>query len=102
MISRSTVEENGSTLGVGSFAPGAVSDPLRHEVEELLYVIEGEGELRLDGEAIRFAQGDALLVPAEVWHWIANTGRQPVRTVFVFPHPDYPATERRVEGAGAV
>lgn len=95
LISRSTVAENHSTLGVGSFAPGAVSDPLAHEVEELLYVIEGEGELGLDDDVVSFVQGDALFVPSGVWHWIANRGSRPVRMVFVFSYREYPVTQRR-------
>ena len=58
-------------------------------------MVSGSGELRLDGEAVPFAAGDALHIPAGVWHAVANTGEEAVVMVFGFPHPDYPATERR-------
>ena len=42
-----------------------------------------------------FAEGDAILIGAGVWHAVANTGAEDVTMVFGFPHPDYPPTERR-------
>ena len=41
-----------------------------------------------------FRAGDALHIPAGVWHAVANTGDEDVVMVFGFPHPDYPPTER--------
>ena len=43
----------------------------------------------------RSREGDALHIPAGVWHAVANTGDEDVVMVFGFPHPDYPPTERR-------
>ena len=68
--------------------------PVRHETEELAYVVSGAGELRLDEGAVGFRAGDALHIPAGVWHAVANTGDDDVVMVFGFPHPDYPPTER--------
>jgi quercetin dioxygenase-like cupin family protein len=68
---------------------------VRHETEEFAYVVSGVGELRLDDEAVEFAAGDALHIPAGVWHAVANTGAEDVVMVFGFPHPAYPPTERR-------
>ena len=42
-----------------------------------------------------FRAGDALHIPAGVWHAVANTGDDDVVMVFGFPHPEYPPTERR-------
>jgi quercetin dioxygenase-like cupin family protein len=69
--------------------------PVKHETEEVAYVVSGSGELRLDEEAIPFAEGDAVHIPAGLWHAVANTGDTDVVMVFGFPHPDYPPTERR-------
>ena len=68
---------------------------LSHATEELAYVLKGSGELRLDGDAVPFEPGDALYIPAGVWHAVVNTGNEDVVMVFGFPHPDYPPTERR-------
>jgi quercetin dioxygenase-like cupin family protein len=95
LITSSTVGSTRSSLGYSVFTPGTELTPVKHDTEEVAYVLSGSGELRLDDEAVPFAQGDALHIPAGVWHAVANTGADDVVMVFGFPHPDYPATERR-------
>ncbi len=84
-----------SSLGASIFTPGTELAPVRHETEEVAYVVSGAGELRLDDGAVAFGPGDALHIPAGVWHAVANTGDVDVMMVFGFPHPDYPPTDRR-------
>ena len=84
-----------SSLGYSVFTPGTVLSPVRHEAEEVAYVVAGSGELRLDTGAVPFRNGDALHIPAGLWHAVANTGAEDVVMVFGFPYPDYPPTERR-------
>jgi len=93
--SRMVAKGEASSLGYSVFTPGTVLQPVRHETEEVAYVVAGSGELRLDGEPVTFVKGDALTIPAGVWHAVANTGADDVVMVFGFPHPDYPPTERR-------
>ena len=93
--SRMVAKGERSSLGYSVFTPGTVLQPVCHETEEVVYVVAGSGELRLDEDAVRFAEGDALTIPAGVWHAVANTGDENVIMVFGFPHPDYPPTERR-------
>ena len=83
------------SLGTSVFTPGTELAPVCHETEEVAYVVSGAGELRLDDEAVLFREGDALHIPAGLWHAVANTGDEDVIMVFGFPHPDYPPTERR-------
>ncbi len=96
-----TTDEVGAstTLGCSSFAPGTSTAMLAHATEELAYVTSGRGELRLDDAVVPYGAGDALYIPAGVWHAVANTGEEPVTMVFAFPHPTYPPTERRPVGS---
>jgi quercetin dioxygenase-like cupin family protein len=95
LVTSASVGGNASSLGYSVFRPGTELTPVRHETEEVAYVVAGSGELRLDGESVRFGEGDALHIPAGTWHAVANTGDSDVVMVFGFPHPDYPPTERR-------
>ncbi len=95
LVTDARVEGNASSLGYSVFTPGTALTPVKHETEELAYVVSGAGELRLDKEPVPFRAGDALHIPAGVWHAVANTGDEDVVMVFGFPHPDYPPTERR-------
>jgi mannose-6-phosphate isomerase-like protein (cupin superfamily) len=38
--------------------------------EEIYFLLEGEGDLEVDGERRRVAPGDAVLIPAGAWHQI--------------------------------
>ncbi len=98
VISRQTVGENRASLGYSIFTPGTVLGMVSHDVEEVAFVVQGRGELRLDAGAVSFGSGDALFIPPRTWHAVANTGTESVVMVFGFPHPEYPPTERRVEG----
>ena len=93
--SRMVAKGEQSSLGYSVFTPGTELSPVRHETEEVAYVVSGSGELRLEDEAVAFREGDAVHIPAGVWHAVANTGDEDVVMVFGFPHPDYPPTERR-------
>jgi quercetin dioxygenase-like cupin family protein len=95
LVTSASVGANASSLGYSVFTPGTELGPVRHEAEEVAYVVTGSGELRLDGETVGFHEGEALHIPAGVWHAVANTGDVDVVMVFGFPHPDYPPTERR-------
>jgi quercetin dioxygenase-like cupin family protein len=95
LVTAERVDGNASSLGYSVFTPGTVLTPVKHETEEVAYVVAGSGELRLEDEAVPFREGDAVHIPAGVWHAVANTGDTDVVMVFGFPHPDYPPTERR-------
>jgi quercetin dioxygenase-like cupin family protein len=95
LITEGAVDGNRASLGYSVFTPGTELPPVKHEAEEVAYVISGAGELRLDDETVGFTAGDALHIPAGVWHAVANTGDEDAVMVFGFPHPAYPPTERR-------
>ena len=95
LVTEGTVADNRASLGYSRFAPGTELTPVRHETEEVAYVVSGSGELRLDEGSVTFREGDALHIPAGVWHAVVNTGDDDVLMVFGFPHPAYPPTERR-------
>ena len=94
LVTAARVDGNTSSLGYSVFTPGAVVGPVKHETEEVAYVVAGSGELRLDGEAVPFREGDAVHIPAGTWHAVANSGDADVIMVFGFPHPEYPPTAR--------
>lgn len=84
-----------SSLGYSVFTPGTTTALVKHEAEEIAYVLAGIGELQTEGDAVPFAAQQAIHIPAGIWHAVANTGDEDVIMVFGFPHPDYPPTERR-------
>jgi quercetin dioxygenase-like cupin family protein len=94
LVTGARVDGNASSLGYSVFTPGTALTPVKHETEEVAYVVAGSGELRLDDGAVPFHEGDAVHIPAGTWHAVVNSGDTDVIMVFGFPHPEYPPTER--------
>lgn len=95
LLTGSTCPGAEGSLGYSVFTPGTVTGMVSHEVEEMAFVVSGEGELRLEGEREACRAGQGIFIPAHTWHAVANTGDVDLIMVFTFPHPDYPPTERR-------
>ena len=78
------------SFGAAELDPGTEIPVHRHRVgdryvEEGFYVLEGAGEVRVDGEARPLAAGSfCIMSPAEGFHSIRNTGSTPLRFVMCF------------------
>ncbi len=58
-------------------AGGATERHYHRESEEIYYLVEGSGEMELDGERRDVAPGDAILIPPGAWHQIrADEGQE--------------------------
>ena len=64
---------------------GATAGRHSHPGDEISYVIEGEGELRIDGEDPRRVKaGESFIIPAGTVHDAVNTGAGTLKLVGVF------------------
>jgi mannose-6-phosphate isomerase-like protein (cupin superfamily) len=60
------------SLAEASLAAGQSTERHYHAAsEEIYFVLEGDGELEVDGERSRVVVGDAALIPAGAWHEIS-------------------------------
>jgi quercetin dioxygenase-like cupin family protein len=74
--------------GLNCFLPGQEHAPHVHaDQDKLYYVLSGNGEAQLDGEAHAVAQGDLILARAGVAHGLKNTGAEPLVVLVVFAPP---------------
>ena len=61
------------------------------EVKEMIYIIEGHGEIHKENETITFKQGDAILIDkGEKYFWIANC------TVAMSCSPAWPPHQHKI------
>lgn len=93
------------TQFLGEIAPGRAPDH-SHVYDEVIYVIEGEGRLHLDGTETAIAGGSCIYLPPLVEHCLENSGDRPMRVLGVF-HPAgdpasraYEATEEQSPKGG--
>jgi oxalate decarboxylase/phosphoglucose isomerase-like protein (cupin superfamily) len=84
---RSTGAKKFST-GVVFLKPG--KGHLRHNhpgVEEILYVISGEGEQMVGRERRHVTPGTLIYIPHDVFHETINTGWEPLKFIAVYSPP---------------
>ena len=68
-----------------TIAPGASARRHSHPGEEISYVIEGEGEIHIDGQPpLHIKAGDGYVVPAGAIHDARNTGSVPIKLAAVY------------------
>lgn len=71
LLDRTTAPVNNQSLAEASLPPGGATERHYHrESEEFYYIVEGRGEMELDGETRAVGPGDAILIPPGAWHQI--------------------------------
>jgi mannose-6-phosphate isomerase-like protein (cupin superfamily) len=86
---------------VGYIPTGAAAPVHYHRYDEVIYVIEGEAVLHIEGEHNPLRAGSSVLLPSRVLHQIENTGDIPVREVAVFVPGGSPAAAYLPDGTSA-
>ena len=71
-------------------SPGVVVPWHYHETEEVIVVLEGDGECRTEGGTENYSGGDVIVIPPRVKHSLKNSGNKLIRQICFFP--DDPAT----------
>lgn len=84
------------TQFVGVIPPGKAGMH-SHTYDEVVYVIEGEGVLHLDGREARLRPGTCLHLPPLNEHCLENTGQVPMKVLGVF-HPSGDPASRAPSG----
>ena len=83
------------TQFVGVIPPGKAGMH-SHTYDEVVYVIDGEGVLHLDGKATPLRAGTCIHLPPHNEHCLENTGEAPMRVLGVF-HPSGDPASRATE-----
>jgi len=70
-----------------------LGDEMHPTVDELYYVVDGEGEIKLNGKTFPFAEHELMIVPAGTRHDILNTGGKDLKLFAMFTTPIHPEGE---------
>jgi oxalate decarboxylase/phosphoglucose isomerase-like protein (cupin superfamily) len=96
------------TAGLVILEPGKGHTRHNHPgVEEILYVVSGEGEqmievsddsggMRPERQTVR--AGQMVFIPADIYHETINTGWEPMRIIAIYAPPGPEAILRAMEG----
>jgi mannose-6-phosphate isomerase-like protein (cupin superfamily) len=80
-----------SQLVLMSLRPGEEIGAEVHKVDQILYVVDGEGKVVLDGVDKEFDKGEIVFVPAGVHHNVINTDDEPMKLFTVYAPPQHAA-----------
>lgn len=76
-----------------SMAPGTATPPHRHECDEVVLCLAGEGELHIGGQRQRFGAHSTLVLPRGQVHQLFNVGTQPLETLGIFGRSPVPTCQ---------
>lgn len=83
-----TIEENNkATVRFVKVEPAGEIIPHIHEVMEVFYILEGEGELLVGDKKEICSKGTCIIAPAGLKHGLKNTINQPIMLFCVFVPP---------------
>ena len=88
------------TQFVGLIPPGRAPDHF-HKYDEVIYILEGQGELCIDGEVAPLGPGSCVHLPRTLVHCLANTGDTEMRVMGVFRPAGSPAEAYYPDGTPA-
>ena len=91
--------------GIQTSAPGYVAPMHWHPYVEMLFIIDGEAELWLQGgeaEPIHMGVGDCVSLPADIPHSFRTVGDKPMRLLGIHANPDRISTylDRKTDASG--
>jgi mannose-6-phosphate isomerase-like protein (cupin superfamily) len=59
-----------------TIAPQAATPVHRHDCEEVIVILRGQGECRYEDKVLPFKADESLVIPRDVVHQICNTGQE--------------------------
>ncbi|MFZ9937551.1 MAG: cupin domain-containing protein [Luteolibacter sp.] len=71
ILDRANAPVANQSLAEATLPAGAVTDRHYHKAsEEFYFLLDGHGEMEIDGETRHVGPGDAILIPPGAWHQI--------------------------------
>jgi mannose-6-phosphate isomerase-like protein (cupin superfamily) len=81
-----------SQLVLMSLLPGEEIGPEVHDADQILYALDGEGAVVLDGANRDFEKGMIVFVPAGVRHNVINKDDEPMKLFTLYAPPQHAST----------
>ena len=88
LMSPDTHGVRGLSIGMVIIPPGSKSDKHSHEDnEEYWIVVDGRGEIEVDGERAKLEPGVVVYAPPGTKHQLFNTSQEPLKAYYIFAPP---------------
>lgn len=84
LIDRTTSAITQCSLAEETLPPGRSVTPHRHrQIEEIYYVVSGQGLMTVGDESREVEAGDAIYIPRGQRHILENTGVDPIKLILI-------------------
>ena len=84
LIGSERVPDTVFTSGLTSFPPGMKVPMHSHNCGEQVTLLEGEGEVEVDGQNTRLGKYDTTYIPADKPHRFINVGTSPLVILWIY------------------
>jgi quercetin dioxygenase-like cupin family protein len=93
LFSRGMTDTDSLTVGVALVHPNEALNPHHHAPSEIYFVIQGKGVVTLGQDEHTVHAGDAVFIPGNVRHGIANRSEGDVVFVYAFARDSFGEVE---------
>ena len=96
----SPIQATNFSLGNVTLGPNGGQVPWHNQdQEEIYFILEGSGEMCLGSECTTLHAGQAVYIPARVFHQLTNVGPTPLRMIYCYgPAEDVAHWRQELEG----
>jgi mannose-6-phosphate isomerase-like protein (cupin superfamily) len=84
LVVRTRVPQAGFTTGMSVYPVGKGAPMHFHNCAEQVTLLEGRGEVEVEGEVTPLVPYDSTYIPAGRMHCFRNTGDQPMRILWIY------------------
>lgn len=78
-------------VSIFSETKGGARNPHIHpDIEEVIFVLDGEGSVWVNGEEIPIVKDDLMIIPSAVEHRIINPSEDALELLCIFPSAEVP------------
>lgn len=84
LVIHQRVEESKFTTGISEYPVGKGAPMHFHNCAEQVTVLEGTGEVEVEGKITPLKPYDSTYIPAERMHCFRNTGKTPMKILWIY------------------
>jgi mannose-6-phosphate isomerase-like protein (cupin superfamily) len=93
VFSRGLTDTDSLSLGIAIVHPNDALNPHHHTASEIYFVMQGEGIMTLGNEEHTVRAGDAIFIPGDVRHGIANRSDTDIVFLYAFARDSFEQVE---------
>jgi quercetin dioxygenase-like cupin family protein len=84
LITHQSAENPAFTSGISTYPKGEGAPLHSHNCAEQVTLLEGQGEVEIDGVLTPLKQYDSTYIPADRTHAFRNTGSDPMKILWIY------------------